>query len=145
MEIRLKKKIIFVDDEIFLRELWKRVLTEEGYEVFAVSTAEECLEVAETDKPDLIISDILLPRMDGLTLCEEIRKRESLCDIPIILITGVFKDLAFRSRVDNSTADAFILKPLEEQQLLSKIQELILKKDAEFGPKLKALAEKIEK
>ena len=128
MELLLKKKIIFVDDEIFLRELWKRILTEEGYEVFAVSTAEECLEVAETDKPDLIISDILLPRMDGLALCEEIRKRESLCDIPIILITGVFKDLAFRSRVDSSTADAFILKPLEEQQLLSKIQELIFKK-----------------
>ena len=54
MEIRLEKKIIFVDDEIFMRELWKRVLTEEGYEVFAVSTAEECLDVAETDKPDLI-------------------------------------------------------------------------------------------
>ena len=128
MELLLKKKIIFVDDEIFMRKLWKQILTEEGYEVFAVSTAEECLEVAETEKPDLIISDILLPRMDGLTLCEEIRKRESLCDIPIIVITGVFKDLAFRSRVDSSTADAFILKPLEEQQLLGKIQELIHRK-----------------
>ena len=128
MEIRLEKKIVFVDDEIFMRELWKRILTEEGYEVFAVSTAEECLEIAEKEKPDLIISDILMPQMDGLGLCEEIRKQDSLCDIPIILITGVFKDLAFRSRVDSSSADAFILKPLDEQQLLSKIQELIQKK-----------------
>jgi len=128
MEIRLEKKIIFVDDEIFMRELWKRILTEEGYDVFTAATAEECLEIAEKEKPDLIISDILMPHMDGLELCEEIRKRESMCDIPIILITGVFKDLAFRSRVDSSTADAFILKPLDEQQLLSKIQELIHKK-----------------
>ncbi len=128
MEIRQEKKIVFVDDEIFMRELWKRILTGEGYEVFTASTAEECLEIAEKVKPDLIISDILMPQMDGLDLCKEIRKRESLCDIPIILITGVFKDLAFRSRVDNSTADAFILKPLDEQHLLSKIQELIQKK-----------------
>lgn len=128
MEISLEKKIVFADDEIFMRELWKRILTEEGYDVFTAATAEECLEIAEKEKPDLIISDILMPQMDGLDLCEEIRKRESMCDIPIILITGVFKDLAFRSRVDRSNADAFILKPLDEQQLLSKIQELIQKK-----------------
>jgi two-component system alkaline phosphatase synthesis response regulator PhoP len=121
MEISLEKKIVFADDEIFMRELWKQILTEEGYD-------EECLEIAEKEKPDLIISDILMPQMDGLDLCEEIRKRESLCDIPIILITGVFKDLTFRSRVDSSTADAFILKPLDEKLVLSKIQELIRKK-----------------
>lgn len=125
MEIRLEKKIVFVDDEIFMRELWKRILTEEGYEVFAVSTAEECLEIAEKVKPDLIISDILMPRMDGLDLCEEIRKRESLCEIPIILITGVFKDLAFRSKVNRSTADAFFLKPLDKPQLLSTIKNIL--------------------
>lgn len=125
MEIRLKKKIVFVDDEVFMRELWKRSLAEEGYEVFTASTAEKCLEIAEKEKPDLIISDVLMPQMDGVTLCDKLRKSDSLCDIPIILITGVFKDLDFRSRINRSTADAFLLKPLDKKQLLSTITDLL--------------------
>ncbi|MCK4835501.1 MAG: response regulator [Candidatus Aminicenantes bacterium] len=127
MEVRLKKKIIFVDDEVFMRELWKRTLTEEGYEVFTASTAEECLSIAERELPDLIISDILMPQMDGLTLCDEIRKKESLCTVPIILITGVFKEYSFRNRVRESTADAFLLKPLDKEIMLLKIRELLSK------------------
>ena len=125
MEIKLKKKIVFIDDEVFMRELWKRNLIEEGYEVFTASTAEEGLEIAGKENPDLIISDILMPQMDGMTLCDKIRKSDSLCDIPIILITGVFKDLDFRTRMDRSTADAFLLKPLDKEKLLSIIKELL--------------------
>ena len=125
MEIRLKKKIVFVDDEVLMREMWKRNLTDEGYEVFTAATAEEGIQISEQEKPDLIISDILMPQMDGLSLCEQIRKRDSLCDIPIILITGVFKDLEFRSRIDRSTADEFLLKPLDKKQLYSSIKRLL--------------------
>jgi CheY-like chemotaxis protein len=125
LEIRLKKKILFVDDEVFMREMWHLILSDEGYEVLTAATAEECLEVAGKENPDLIISDILMPQTDGLTLCDKIRKNDSLCDIPIILITGVFKDLEFRSRVDQSTADAFMLKPLDKEKLLSTINELL--------------------
>lgn len=125
MEIRLNKKIMFVDDELFMQEIWNKTLTEEGYEVIAISTAEECLELCEKEKPDLIITDILLPHMDGLALCEEVRKRDSLCDIPIILITGVFRDLNFRSRISQSTAEAFFLKPLDKEEVLKKISEVL--------------------
>lgn len=108
-----------------MREMWKKNLTDEGYEVFTVSSAEKCLEIAEAEKPDLIISDILLPQIDGLGLCDEIRKRDSLCEIPVILITGVFKDLEFRSKMDRSSADAFLVKPLNKKKLLGEIERLL--------------------
>lgn len=125
MEIRLKKKIIFVDDEVFIREYWSLNLTEEGYDVITAATAEECLGLLEKEKPDLIISDILMPQMDGLVLCDKIRQSDSMCDIPIILITGVFKDLDFRSQINRSTADAFLLKPLDKKKLYSTITQLL--------------------
>ena len=127
MEIRLNKKIVFVDDEALIRKVWKEILSEEGYEVFTAGSAEECLELSEKEIPDLIVSDILLPHIDGLALCEEIRRRESLRRVPVILITGVFKDLDFRSRVFQVGADAFFLKPLNNEELLSKIEELLNK------------------
>jgi len=66
-----------------------------------------------------------MPQTDGLALCDKIRNSDSLCDIPIILITGVYKDLGFRSRINRSTADAFLLKPLDKKQLYSTIKELL--------------------
>ena len=125
MEIRLDKKILFVDDEIFMRKYWSKVLIEEGFEVFLAIDGQNALEIAEKEVPDLIICDILLPGLDGIKLCEKIRKEEKLCNVPIILISGVFKDYEFRSRISQGIADAFILKPIDKEEMLSKIWQLL--------------------
>jgi two-component system alkaline phosphatase synthesis response regulator PhoP len=125
MEIRLEKKILLVDDEIFMREYWNRELFAAGFEVLVAPDAKTALEIAENESIDLIITDMLLPGMDGMVLCEKIRRMEKLCTVPIILISGVFKDYEFRSKISQGIADAFLLKPIDKDMLLSKIRSLL--------------------
>lgn len=124
-KIEKKPKILFVDDEKGIREYWRIILEEEGYEVAEAPDAETALEIAETEKPDLLITDILLPHMDGMTLCKKIKEIPQLEHIFSILITGVFKDINFRIKLEEGIADCFILKPIDKQDLLGKIKELL--------------------
>jgi CheY-like chemotaxis protein len=127
--IEKKSKIMFVDDEKGIRESWKMILEEDGYEVVTSPDAETALEIAEKEKPDLLITDILLPQMDGMALCKKIREIPELEKILIILITGVFKDIEFRIKLERGFADAFVLKPIDKQDLLRRIKELLYLKD----------------
>ena len=82
-------------------------------------------ELIAREKPDLIVTDILLPRMHGIALCEKIRGNDDLRSIPIILMTGVYKDVNLRMYVYKGLADDFIEKPFHETALLGKIEHLL--------------------
>lgn len=125
MEIRLEKKILFVDDELSMRDYWETELSDAGYQVLLAADGSEALEIAEKETPDLAIIDVLLPGLDGITLCEKIRRLDNMGNVPVILISGIFKDYEFRSRIGPSLADAFFTKPLDREVLLSKIRALL--------------------
>ncbi|MHC0417884.1 response regulator, partial [Enterococcus faecalis] len=78
------KKILVVDDEKPISEIVKYNLVKEGYEVFTAYDGEEALEKVEEVEPDLIILDLMLPKMDGLEVAREVRKTH---DMPIIMVT----------------------------------------------------------
>lgn len=123
--IKKKPKILFVDDDQRLRETWQMILEDKGYEVVLSADAETALETATKEIPDLLITDILLPHMDGMALCGKIREIPKLGQIKIILITGVFKDIEFRVKLDKSMADGFLTKPFNKDELLKKVKELL--------------------
>ncbi len=115
-------RVLLVEDELKISAYIKRGLEEQGYATDAAFTGLEALDWAETVNFDLIILDILLPEMDGLSVCRELRKRGSR--VPILILTA-------RDRIDDrvvgldSGADDYLVKPFALKELLARMRALI--------------------
>lgn len=117
-------KILIVEDSPTQAELLRFLLDVHGYDVVTVTNAKSALNVLRTDRPVLVISDIVMPEMNGYELCKIIKSDDDLKSIPVILVTR----LADSDDVVNSLecgADNFIRKPYEENYLLSRIDYLL--------------------
>ncbi|MGM0125354.1 transcriptional regulatory protein YycF [Enterococcus sp. AZ194] len=112
------KKILVVDDEKPISDIVKFNLTKEGYEVFTAYDGEEALERVKEVEPDLILLDLMLPKMDGLEVAREVRKTY---DMPIIMVTA--KD----SEIDKVLglelgADDYVTKPFSNRELVARVK-----------------------
>lgn len=112
------KKILVVDDEKPISDIVKFNLTKEGYDVYTAYDGEEALEKVEEVEPDLIVLDLMLPKIDGLEVCREIRKTH---DMPIIMVTA--KD----SEIDKVLglelgADDYVTKPFSNRELVARVK-----------------------
>ena len=118
------KRILIVDDEEGIVKLVKMYLEHHRYEVITASDGQEGLEKAKTGKPDLIVLDLMLPKMDGYKVCGLLKKDARYTKTPVILFTARAqeKDVKLGQEVG---ADAYLIKPFEPEVLLSKIEELI--------------------
>ncbi len=118
------KRILVVDDEEDLVVMISKVLKYKGYEVITAYDGQEGLEKAKTQKPDLIVLDLMLPRINGYKVCGLLKKDTRYAKIPVILLTAKAnaEDIELGRTVG---ADAYITKPYEREALLSKIEELI--------------------
>jgi DNA-binding response OmpR family regulator len=113
-----RKKVLVVDDDPGMRELLQSILATEGVEVFTAIDGEDGIQKAIEFKPDLILLDIAMPNVDGLTFCMAIQTISNAQKIPIIIITGQ----ANRNRVPaclKAGADDFLAKPLQIDELLA--------------------------
>jgi DNA-binding response OmpR family regulator len=119
------KKILIIDDDRVIRDSLQELFTDAGYDVLLAADGISGFELITREKPDIIVTDILLPRMHGIALCEKIRGNDDLRNIPIILMTGVYKDVNLRMYVYKGLADDFIEKPFHEAELLSKIEHFL--------------------
>lgn len=117
-------KILVVDDNINDREILFELLKAQGYEVACVSNGIEGLEKIRESKPDLVISEIMMPEMDGFGLCRELKKTVEIMKIPIILYSSSFTDPEDEKLVMEEGA-AYIRKPFETKPFLEKIREVI--------------------
>ncbi len=120
----MPKKILVVDDEQQLVEMIKLRLEASGYEVLFAYDGAEALDKARKEKPDLIILDLMLPRIDGYKVCRMLKFDEKYKKIPIIMFTARAQEEDVK-RGEQVGADAYITKPFEPQALLGKIKELI--------------------
>jgi two-component system alkaline phosphatase synthesis response regulator PhoP len=119
------KKIVIVDDESTIRDSLQELLIEKGFDVLHAGDGENGYDLIARENPDLLIIDILLPKLDGIDLCGKIRKNIQLKHIPIILMTGIYMDFNFRLKIQRGIADDFIVKPLKHDELLAKIDKLL--------------------
>ena len=118
------QRVLIVDDEQGIIKIVKMYLEHHHYEIITAGDGQEGLEKAKTEKPDLIILDLMLPKIDGYKVCGLLKKDTRYAKIPVILFTAKAqeKDVKLGEEVG---ADAYITKPFEPEILLSKIKELL--------------------
>jgi len=121
----MAKKILVVDDETELLKAISILLKTSGYEVVTVQDGQEGLEKAKSLSPDLIVLDILMPKMDGYEVCRLLKFDEKYKSIPIIMLTAKVQDIdkAMGKKVG---ADDYIAKPFETQDLIDKIKMYVI-------------------
>lgn len=119
-------KILVVDDETVFVKIAQAKLEAKGYEVITAHDGEEGLDKAKKENPDLILLDILMPRMNGYAMLSEIRKNKYTKNIPVIMCSG---KVVLEIAEDNlkPEADAFLTKPFDPSVYLAKIEELLKK------------------
>ncbi|MBK8706458.1 MAG: response regulator transcription factor [Saprospiraceae bacterium] len=121
-------KILVVDDEPDILEILRYNLQKEGYEVLSASDGEEGLRVAEREHPDLIILDIMMPKMDGVELCRQLRSRPAFGKTLIAFLTAREEDYSQIAALEGG-GDDYITKPIRPRVLLSRIKALLRRSD----------------
>ena len=119
-----KKKILFIEDEPDQIMMVSLRLKKSGYEPISSSNGEEGLQKAVTEKPDLILVDVLMPGMDGFEVCRRLRKNPATKRIPIISTTAAGMDDVEHQCIA-AGADACVRKPYDSEDLLAKIRYLL--------------------
>ena len=117
-------KILLVDDEPDILALVKYNLEKEGYVLETAENGAVGVEKAKTFKPDLILLDIMMPEMDGIEACQEIRKEENLANTIIVFLTARGEDYSQLAGYD-AGADDYITKPVKPKVLVSKLKALL--------------------
>ena len=116
-----KKKILVVDDEKSIRELLVFNLEKEGYETIEASDGAEAVEKALSEKPDLILLDVMLPRLDGISVCKKLRYALNINTVPILMISA--KDTESDKIVGlEMGADDYITKPFQIREVMARIK-----------------------
>jgi two-component system, chemotaxis family, chemotaxis protein CheY len=118
------KKILVVDDEIFMHIFMKHHLTRAGYGVLAARDGREGLDQAARETPDLVIMDIMMDGMDGLSALRELKNAEATRGVPVIMITTSATAVT-RQEAESSGAAMFLTKPFSPTQLLAEIKRLL--------------------
>ena len=116
-----RKRILVVEDEGTIREVVRRYLEREGYEVREAADGYAALDILAEAEPDLIVMDLMLPGIDGLTLTRQLRQRSR---VPVIMLTAR-GDTSDRIRGLNSGADDYLPKPFSTRELVSRIQAVL--------------------
>jgi len=120
----MAKLILVVDDEADFSELLQFRLRSCHYEILAAATGTEALDKARRHRPDVILMDLLLPDLDGLTLCEILRRHPSTRGTPILMISAVSTDVT-RHSAKIAGAAAFLSKPLDFDRLMAHLEALL--------------------
>ena len=115
-------KILVVEDDNELNRLFCRTLTRNGYEALTASDAAKALEVLDTESVDLIISDVMMPGMDGFEFVRQLR--EAKMTLPVMLITAK-SDIRDKQSGFLSGADDYMVKPVDLQEMLLRVQALL--------------------
>lgn len=117
-------KILIVDDNPSVLKLLNISLSKAGYNIVEADNGETAFEVANREHPDLIISDIMMPQMDGIELCWMIRENSEVPLVPFIFLTS-FDDSEMEIRGFRAGADEYLSKPIDRKELLERVEELL--------------------
>lgn len=132
----MQEKILIIDDDPDIVEALSLILESQGYQIKTAKNGAEGLTCLKADKPDLMILDLLMPKMDGFTVCKELKdpRWSKFRDMPILILTSV-REEASRRRYELETGleldvDDYLEKPANPDILLQRVQNLLKKKKA---------------
>lgn len=119
-----RKRVLIVDDEADLVELLESRLEDNDYDVLKAYDGLEALEKARREKPDLVLLDLMLPKIDGYKVCKLLKADRERSNLPIILLSAKAQQEDIRLGRE-AGADAYVTKPFESEELLGRIRQLI--------------------
>ena len=120
----MTKKILVVDDEMYIVNILDFTLGSEGFKVVSAANGEEALRKALEINPDLILLDVMMPKIDGYEVCRALKAKEETKHIPVILLTAKDRD-ADREKGREVGADLYMTKPFSPTRLLEEVRALL--------------------
>src|SRR3954447_4419209 len=120
----MPKRILLADDSITIQKVVELTFSDGDYEVVAVNNGAKAIQKIAEMKPDIILSDIIMPEKNGYEVCEFVKSHPVYRGIPVILLTGTFEPFD-PDRADKAGCDAVVTKPFESQSLIHKAEELV--------------------
>jgi two-component system, OmpR family, alkaline phosphatase synthesis response regulator PhoP len=123
----MSKKLLIVDDEPHIRQLLSQTLEDledEGVEIFTAKDGVEALEVIQAESPNLVLLDVMMPRMNGFDVCHQVKNELKMTDVYIIMLTAKGQE-SDRQRSQTVGADHFMTKPFDPDEVLQKSQEVL--------------------
>ena len=126
----MTQRILVVDDDANTSRLVKLYLQKDGYGVMVAADGREALEVARDKRPDLIVLDLMLPHIDGLQVCKQLRQES---DVPIIMLTARTTDTDKLTGLDIG-ADDYVTKPFSPGELVARVRAVLRRLPGERGP-----------
>jgi DNA-binding response OmpR family regulator len=125
------KKLLIVDDEAHIRMLIEQTLEEledEGVEFLTAENGEEALEIIQSENPQLVFLDVMMPKMNGMEVCRRVKKELSIENVFIVLITAKGQELD-RLKGQEVGADVYMTKPFDPELILDKAREVLQLQD----------------
>jgi len=119
-----KGKILVVDDEIYIVHILDFSLGMEGYEVITALDGEQALDRMKAEKPDLVVLDIMMPKLDGYEVCKSIKSNPATKQTPVILLSAKGRNVDQKLGFDVG-ADDYITKPFSPRKLVERINQLL--------------------
>ncbi len=132
-------RVLVVDDAALSRRALRNIFLSAGYDVVTAEDGQDALDKVRQTDPDLILTDILMPRLDGFQLCRAIKADPELVETPVIFYTGSYTDTKDREFGLSLGASAYLQKPLEPRELLDAIARALGQRAPELRPKRQAL------
>jgi two-component system, OmpR family, alkaline phosphatase synthesis response regulator PhoP len=126
----IRQSVLVVEDEEDIRELVSYNLLKEGYQVAGVASGEDALTAVESKRPDLILLDIMLPGLDGLSVCRKLKGDPKFETIPIIMLTAKGEEPDIVAGL-NMGADDYVTKPFSPKVLLARVQAVLRRTEAD--------------
>jgi CheY-like chemotaxis protein len=125
----MPKKILLADDSITIQKVVELTFSDGDYEVTAVNNGAKAVAKLAEMRPDIILSDIIMPEKNGYEVCEYVKSNPDFRNIPVVLLTGTFEPFD-PDRAEKAGCDAVVTKPFESQSLIHKVEELIAQAQA---------------
>ena len=138
---RIRHKILVVEDEADIRELLRYSLTQEGYAVEEAADGAEALDRIERRAPDLVLLDLMLPRMSGLELCRRLRANSETAQMPVIVVTAKSAEVDRILGLEMG-ADDYVVKPFSPREVVARVKALLRRASAAIEPHSTGLYEK---
>src|SRR5258706_438542 len=120
----MPKRILLADDSITIQKVVELTFSDGDYEVTAVNNGAKAIQKLAEMRPDIILSDIIMPEKNGYEVCEYVKSHPELRNLPVVLLTGTFEPFD-PDRAEKAGCDAVVTKPFESQSLIHKVEELI--------------------
>lgn len=117
-------KILIADDNIPNCELLDAYLTEENYEIIMAHDGKETLEKVEAENPDLILLDIMMPKLSGYEVCQQLKENPATSPIPILVVTALYEQGDIEKAV-NAGCDDFLSKPINSAELKIRVRSML--------------------